>query len=127
MKFREAMKDIEKLAAEIIKIVGEDFDGSVGIRGLYETDDYNDLGDSARYEEGEFAEQLDGASTIIVSGDWQYDPEEVIVENLKTYADEVFIYGDHEIGLVVGGYGECGEEVGELLIPGARVIHTWEK
>lgn len=127
MKFSEAIKNIEALAGQIIDIVGEEYNGSVGLRGLYDGE-AEELENSAVWEDGErTGEEMDGTSTITVSGDWASDPYSVIVGNLEKYAELVLQYGDGKIGLVVGEYGTGGEDIGELIIPEAKIIHTWER
>lgn len=129
MKFSEALLNTEALAEQITELVGEDFDGAVGLRGLYKTDNLTELENSHRWEDGYITdEQLRGTSTIAISENWRYDSKSKIIHRLAKYAKLTLQYGDDKIGLIVGEpSGEWGEDIGELIIPNARVIYTWDK
>lgn len=128
MTFKKLLNDPELLAKEITALVGEDFEGAVGFRGLYKTDNHEALEPSYVWDDGNYTdEQLRGTSAIMVSADWYYDSTENIVHYLKKYAELALQYGDGQIGLVVGEYENSGEDMGEILIKNARVINIWDK
>lgn len=125
---REAIVNPNKFVTFIQGIIPEDFNGVVGLRGLYPDENIGVLKPSAIWEDGNRTEdKLDGTSTVIVSGDWSIDPFVVISGNIKKYAKKAFTYGDEKrIGLVIGDYGYGGEDAGELIISNAQVIYVWD-
>ncbi|MHB8172746.1 MAG: hypothetical protein ACYDG6_14650 [Thermincolia bacterium] len=126
--FKELLNDKNSLIDQISQLIGEDYEGAVGLRGLYKTDDINLLDPSYVWDDGNWTdEQLNGTSVIVVASDWYYDNSEIVEYNIKKYADLVLQYGDGKIGLVVGQYVNGGEDIGEILIGDAKVIHVWDK
>lgn len=119
-----------RLFKEIIKKL-EEYEGnicSVGVRGLQEGQGLGSLENSREWEDGELTDiELDGTSCIVVSSDYNYEPEYLIEENIEKYAKEVLDYADENgiIGLVVGQLAEGGTDIGEIVIPEAVCIHTW--
>lgn len=127
-ELKKLIADPQELIEFILEKIGEDYGGVVGLRGLYAGDGLGNLQNSRVWEDGnETDEELDGTSTIIISGDWSYDPGSAIINNISRYAKNVFAYGNGHIGLVIGDSGAGGEDLGELIIRNAECIYIWTK
>ena len=134
MKTISTLNELKKLIADpqeliefILEKIGEDYGGVVGLRGLYRQEKIGSLRDSRVWEDGnETDEELDGTSTVMISGNWCYDSGKVIRDNISRYAENVFAYGNGRIGLVIGDSGEGGEDIGEIIIRNAECIYIWK-
>lgn len=122
------MINYEKLLKEVIDLLGDEFDGAVGLRG--DNSEYaegTELWNSRFWEDGiETDEVLDGTSAIIISADWKYDTIQTIEENINRYANLAEDYGEN-IYLVVGDVAEGGNDIGEIVIPSCRVLKKINK
>lgn len=120
--------DPEQLYSFIQGKLGDDFNGSVGLRGLYDDEGMGKLKESNVWEDGNRTNgKLGGTSAIVLSGDYKYDSDSTIAGNIKKYANSVFSYGGGKrVGLVVGGLGSGGEDPGEIVIPDAKVVYIWK-
>lgn len=114
---------LEALLDKIVELLGEEFNGSVGLRGDdYQYTDGQELQDSRFWEDGiETSETLNGTSALLISADWQYDSYKQLLNNLKKHANKVFNYGD-SIYVIVGEPAMGGEDIGEIIIPSAKVL-----
>lgn len=112
-----------ELLDKIYELLGDDFDGSVGLRGdvqKYEVG--QELYPSRYWEDGvETGEVLDGTSALIISADWRYDSRDTIKSNLSKYGPLVSQYGDN-IYVIVGNIAQGGDDIGEIIIPDAKVL-----
>lgn len=125
---KELLNDPNDFYNFIADRVGEDYKGSVGLRGLGENEKFGMLKNSHQWEDGNITNKLlNGSATISISADWFYDPKSVILDNIKDNSKNIFNYGYGNVGLVIGDYGEGGEDIGELIIPNAKVIYMWKK
>jgi len=126
-ELKKLIKDPIELVDFILGLIGEDYDGSVGLRGLYQGEGLGELKSSYVWDDGnQTDEELDGTSAIIISVDWKYAGNHDLTENIRKYAEYVMEYGNGRIGLVVGGFGENGNDIGEIVISNAKVIYIWE-
>ncbi len=109
----------------ISKIVGDDFEGSVGLRGLYSNEGLGMLEDSFAWDDGEMTDfRLSGTCVVGLS---EYFADGLTEK--KSQIKEVFSYGDGRVGLVIGSlYPERGydEWANELIIKNAEVVFIWE-
>ena len=109
----------------ISKIVGDDFEGSVGLRGLYSNESLGMLEDSFAWDDGEMTDfRLSGTCVVGLS---EYFADGLTEK--KSQIKEVFSYGDGRVGLVIGSlYPERGydEWANELIIKNAEVVFIWE-
>ena len=115
---------MKTLINKIIELVGEDFNGSVGFRA--DDSEYlvvgSKLQNSRFWDDGvETDEMLEGTSSILISADWQYDNYTAIKYNIEKFSEKVLTYG-HTIAVIIGDIGELGEDIGELVIPNAKVL-----
>lgn len=127
-ELKSLIKNPQQLINKIVDIVGEDFDGAIGLRGLYREEKIGKLRQSSEWVDGKkMSRKLSGTSTIGLSPDWQYDPASVIRQRISRYAEDALNYGERKrVALVVGRIGETGEDMGEIIIPGAKAIFIWE-
>ena len=109
----------------ISKIVDDDFEGSVGLRGLYSNEGLGMLEDSFAWDDGEMTDfRLSGTCVVGLS---EYFADGLTEK--KSQIKEVFSYGDGRVGLVIGSlYPERGydEWANELIIKNAEVVFIWE-
>lgn len=111
----------------LVDLIGEDFDGPVGLRGMYDGEKLGKLRKSAVWvDNNRTSKKLFGTSAVEISRNWSYQSYREIVDNIVSNARKVFSYGDGRIALVVGEYGEAGEDNGEVIISSAKAIYIWE-
>lgn len=124
-EFKSLIENLDNFHAFIDSIVGEDFEGAVGVRGLYENEGLGNLRNSVVWDDGEMTdESLDGTCAIGVSDNWDDCDIEVEIKHLL----EVLRYGNGKIGLVVGeAYPERGNDwwSNEVIIKNAKVVFVW--
>lgn len=116
-----------KALIEFISDYTDGYSAAVGLRGLYAEETLGDLEPSFVWDDGDQTDELmDGTSTIMIDGDWCYNPESVAAENIRRFAKMVFQYGDGRVGLVTGDDGHGGDDIGELVIKNAKLVYIWE-
>ena len=108
----------------ISKIVGENFEGSVGLRGLYVNESMGEMENSFVWDDGRMTDfQLDGTCVVGLA--------EVFADGITATTSqmkEVFSYGHGRFGLVVGSpYPERGNDewANEMIIENAEVVYIW--
>lgn len=126
---------VDALANKILDLLGEDFDGKVGLRT--DSPEYLQVGSVLR-ESWNMDEQsenpqpwkLNGTSCIIVSGDWQYDSMTQIKNNIKKYASLLLNYANQDdvFAIVIGDLTNNDScDPGEIVISNAKVIGLIER
>ncbi len=123
----------ETLIDFIVSLIGEDFEGTVGLRGLYENEGIGKLRNSSVWEDGNMTdEELDGTCVVGLSTNWSEDGYKELESAIQQYASEVFkydMYGNARVGLVVGkAYADYGNDYwsNEVIVEEAKVIYIWE-
>jgi hypothetical protein len=126
---------VDALVNKIIDLLGADFDGKVGLRT--DSPEYLQVGSTLRNswnmdEQNENPQpwELNGTSCIIVSGDWRYDPVEVIKENIRKHAEKLLNYANQgDIFAIITGdltnNDSC--DPGEIVISNAKVVAIIER
>ena len=115
--------DKVKLLEAIIELLGNDHDGAVGLRA---EDTLHEVGSSLKpsrvWEDGIVTDEvLDGTCAIVISHDWQYNSVEEIEANIEKYCDGIEAYGKY-IYVIAGDLAQAGEDIGEIIIPNAKII-----
>lgn len=128
-ELKKMIETPETLIDFIVSIIGEDYEGTVGLRGLYENEGIGELRNSAVWEDGNMLdEELDGTCVVGITYNWSDAGYKQLESSIKKYASEVFNYGDGKIGLVVGAGSEQGNDywANEMVVENAKVIYVWE-
>jgi len=111
--------------------VSDDYEGSVGLRGLYSDEEIGDLHPSLEWEDGvQLDNQLSGTSIVGLSTNYADDGRKDLMTAISKYAKESFKYGDGNIGLVLGDpYPKYGNDTwaNEIIVPNARVVYIWKR
>lgn len=116
-----------RMADFILDLIGEDFDGAVGFRGLYEGEKTGKLHNSNVWNDGNrTSKKLPGTCTLAIAADWKYEAWSLIKDNVTRNGCKVSMYGDGRVALVVGERGTAGEDAGELIISKAKTVYIWE-
>lgn len=110
--------------------IPDDFEGSVGLRGMYSDEKLGKLKVSGIWEDGtRLSENLSGTSVVGLSTDYSEEDRKDLILAIKKYASEVFKYGNDKYGLVIGdAYAKYGNDswANEIVIKNAKVIFIWE-
>jgi hypothetical protein len=121
----EILSKPEELFEMIYATLGDDYDGAVGLRGCntqYKVG--KKLRKSHRWDDGNMTRDiLDGTSAIVISADWAYDSRSTIINNIAKHAQRVAAYGQY-VMVIAGGTAKGGNDIGEIIIPDAKVILT---
>jgi hypothetical protein len=125
--FNTLISNPNDMADFILDLIGEDYNGAVGFRGLYANEKAGKLRKSSEWVDGvKTSKKLSGTCTLGVAANWNYESYSVIKNNIASYAAKASAYGDGRIALVIGDEGQAGEDAGELIIPNAKTIYVWE-
>ena len=129
-ELEQLIAEPEKLIAFIISLIGEDYEGPVGLRGLYENEGIGKLRKSYDWEDGNMLdEKLEGTCIVGLSSNWNDAGYQDLESSIKKFASEAIKYGDGKVGLVIGkGYPDLGNDFwsNEMIFEKAKVIYIWE-
>jgi hypothetical protein len=122
-------QQIDNLTNKLIDLLGEDFDGKVGLRA--DSAEYLQVGSTLRNsincdEHNADPEpfELDGTSAILISGDWRYDPRSVITKNIKRCKRLLEYANKGDVIAIIAGALTNNDtcDPGEVVISDAKVI-----
>ena len=110
--------------------VGSDYDGPVGLRGLYEDEiiDGSVMDASHTWIDGEYTdEELNGTCALLIAKFIDTDSEQTIINNIKECNNllDQYMWGGRKVGLLIGNGMEYGEDEQEVVIRNARCIYVW--
>lgn len=121
---------VDALYKKILNLLGKGFDGKVGLRT--DSPEYLQVGSTLRNSWNMDADsenpqpwELDGTSCFIISGDWRYDPESVIKNNIARYAQYALDYANEgDVFAIVTGdlTNNYTCDPGEIVISNAKVL-----
>lgn len=129
-ELKALIADPEKLIDFIISLIGEDYDGPVGLRGLYKNEGMGNLSNSMVWVDGNMTdEEIDGTCVVGIASNWKDAGYRELEAAISKHAAEAMKYGNGKVGLVVGeGYAELGNDFwsNEMIVGNARVIYIWK-
>lgn len=133
-------KNPEILIDEILKKIGEDYSGAIGIRGIYKEElnlvelersfVWETTGDDPRggvpgEADAEKKRQLKGTSSFLLSGNWQDNSISTIKNNISKNILKALNWGDTDYIAIIKGdlaIDEQWDDIGEAVIDNAEVI-----
>ena len=108
---------------KIIEKIDPEMGYSVGLRGLYESEESGKLEKSYVWVDGEkTGEELPGTCTIGITDCYLPDVQDITDAMIMRAIKKVKIYGDGKFAVVIGNGGVDGEDAGELIIRNAQII-----